>query len=217
MSVKKTILDVQTLNESQHHLLKEINQEYLDGLKILNSLGPKTLTVYGGHKIKKDSKTYNQVLEFAEELAKNGWGIASGGGPGVMKAALKGAKQGGGQAVAFCIRIANEPPSGYSDYSYIFDHFSVRKYLLRQSDAYLFTPGGFGTLDELMEVLTLIKVDMLPPRPIYLLDKSFWKGYIDWFEKILLEERGVIYPEYLNTFKVIDDPKEAVLELIGTK
>jgi len=205
----------QTLTEEQFHLINEINEEYKKGMLALNFLPPNTVTFYGGAKILPGSKTYETTKKIAMEFAKRDWGVISGGGPGVMSASLRGAKEAGGKSVGFKIELENEKSDldFEPDLSVLFQHFSARKYVLRQSDVFIYCPGGIGTLDELMENLTLIKTKKYPQKPIFLVDSSFWKGYIDWIEKILLDERKVINKEITNLFKIVDSEKEILEEL----
>lgn len=203
----------ETLNEWQILLLEEIQEEYVKGMLALNSLPKQTITFYGGARIEEGSKSYLQTLELSRELAKKGWGIVSGGGPGIMSASLEGAKLGGGEAVAFRIAIAQEPSVVDSDVNILFKHFSVRKYMLRQSDAFVYAPGGIGTLDELMENLTLIITGKHSRKPIFLLDKNFWEGYIDWFEEILVGDRKTSSEELFKLFHLVDTTEE-VMEIL---
>jgi uncharacterized protein (TIGR00730 family) len=203
----------ETLNEWQILLLQEIQEEYKKGMLALNSLPSQTITFYGGGRIVEGSKSYQQTLELARELAKKGWGVVSGGGPGIMSASLEGAKLGGGKAVSFRIDIAQEPAASGSDVDILFKHFSVRKYVLRQSDAFVYAPGGIGTLDELMENLTLIITGKHSRKPIFLLDSDFWSGYVQWFEKILFDERKTVSEELFKLFHVVDTT-EQVMEIL---
>ena len=204
---------LQTLSEEQYNLLKVIQEEYKKGMIALNSLGIHTLTVYGGARVQSSDKAYHGVEKIAELLAEKDWGIISGGGPGIMTAALDGAKKGDGKAYAFRINIAGEPPASAPDLGITFTQFSVRKYLLRQSDAFVFAPGGLGTLDELMELLTLMKTDKYPQKPIFLYDAKFWAGYMKWFKEILLMERGTVGEDFLKLFQIVDTPEEVVASL----
>ena len=200
----------ETLNEWQILLLEEIQEEYAKGMLALNALPRQTVTFYGGGRIEEGSKSYLQTLELARELAKKGWGVVSGGGPGIMSASLEGAKLGGGEAVAFRIAISQEPSAVNTDVNILFKHFSVRKYMLRQSDVFVYAPGGIGTLDELMENLTLIITGKHSKKPIFLLDKEFWSGYVDWFEKILYDERKTVGLEFFDLFHVVDTTEEVM-------
>ncbi len=200
--------NLQTLDESQFNLLDIINKEYERGFLALNSLGAYSVTFYGGAMVQPNSEAYGGVLQIASNFAERGWGVVSGGGPGIMEAALKGAQQSKGKAIAFKIDIAGEPSTLNPDLVLMFTQFSVRKYLLRQSDVFIFAPGGLGTLDELMEILTLIKTKKYPAKPIFLYDSKFWKGYVDWFKEVLLEDRKVVAPDFMNLFKLVDSPEE---------
>jgi len=204
-------LQLQTLTEDQYNHISIINKEYNTGMLALNSLGPNTFTFYGGHMVEETDPAYQTVFRLAKKLAKLNWGIVSGGGPGMMSAALDGAKEGKGQAIAFCIEIEDEKTTHkYPDVSLTFSQFSVRKYMLRQSDAFAFAPGGFGTLDELMEILTLIKTNKFPKKPVFLIDSSFWKGYLDWFREILQNDRKVINEDFMNMFFLIDNEDDVI-------
>ncbi len=205
--------NLQTLNEAEYNLLQIINDEYTKGFLALNSMGPFSVTFYGGSMVSPQDKAYTSVFDTAIEFAKREWGVVSGGGPGIMEAALKGAQSGGGKAVAFKIDLKEEPSGINPDLVLTFTQFSVRKYLLRQSNAFVFAPGGLGTLDELMEILTLIKTAKYPPKPIFLLDSQFWQGYIEWFKDILLNERKVVASTVLTLFKLVDTPEQIIQTL----
>jgi uncharacterized protein (TIGR00730 family) len=205
----------ETLNESQLLLIEEVNEEYTKGFSALNALPDRTVTFYGGGRIKPESQTYKLTCQIAEEFAKLGWGVVSGGGPGIMSASLEGAHKGGGEAIAFRINIKGEPPAQNVDVDVLFKHFSVRKYLLRQSDVLIYCPGGFGTLDELMETLTLIVTHKHSKKPIYLLDSMFWKDYIEWFETILFKDRGTVGEDFESFFKVVDTADDIMRDLFS--
>lgn len=205
----------ETLNEAQLFLLDEINEEYKRGFSALNQLPSKTVTFYGGGKIKSENQAYKLTTKIATEFAKLGWGIVSGGGPGIMTACLEGAKLGGGKSISFRIDIKGEAPLITPDVDLLFKHFSVRKYLLRQSDVLIYCPGGFGTLDELMENLTLMVTHKHSKNPIYLVDSTFWKGYVDWFKNILFDQRGAVGSDFDTFFKVVDSSQEILLDLFG--
>lgn len=210
-----TILNnLQSLKEEQFFLLKEIQEEFKKGMLALNYLPPNTVTFYGGAKIEQNSQTYIKTKQIAKEFAARGWGVISGGGPGIMSASLEGASQGGGKSVAFRIDLENEKPlMTEPDISLLFKHFSARKYVLRQSDVFIYAPGGLGTLDELMENLTLIKTDKYPKKPIFLFDSSFWKGYLEWLQDILITERGTVDGDFTDLFKIVDSSEEVIKEL----
>jgi uncharacterized protein (TIGR00730 family) len=202
-------LQNETLSEEQFYILKKIEEEYKQGMLSLNSLSSNTVTFYGGSLIKETDAAYTHVVNISKMMVKHGYSIVSGGGPGIMKAALIGARDAGGKAIAFAIDIPGEPLAlKEPDLSVVFSQFSVRKYMLRQSDAFVFCPGGLGTLDELMELLTLIKTDKYPLKPIFLLDSAFWKGYIDWLRDILLNNRKTVAADILSLFHIVDTTQE---------
>ncbi len=201
---------LQSLSEDQFRLIQTIQTEFEVGMSALNSLDAHSVTVYGGSRVQNGEIAYKTVQNISEKLAIKGWSVVSGGGPGIMTAALGGAEKGGGKSVAFCIDIPGEPPFTNPDITITFTQFSVRKYLLRQSDVFIFAPGGLGTLDELMEVLTLIKTHKHPVKPIFLLDSSFWKGYIEWFNNILILERNVVAKDANNLFYIVDTAEEII-------
>jgi uncharacterized protein (TIGR00730 family) len=199
---------LQTLSEDQYMMIQKITQEYEAGMLALAQLDQHSLTVYGGTLVEASHPSYKDIHSVCKQLATKGWNIVSGGGPGMMTASLQGAIDGGGKAIAFCIDIPGEPPFEGAYISLPFTQFSVRKYMLRQSDAIIIAPGGYGTLDEMMELLTLIKVGKLPKKPVFLYDSSFWNGYVDWLQNILLDDRGVIDQTAINLFHIVDSGQE---------
>jgi uncharacterized protein (TIGR00730 family) len=209
-----TIDKLQSLTEDQFNLIQTIKREYEIGMLAINSLSRHTATVYGGSLIKSNDKDYKAIENISQLLSEKNWSIVSGGGPGVMSAALSGAKLGKGQAIALCIDIPGEPPFSHPDLTITFSQFSVRKYLLRQSDIFIFAPGGVGTLDELMEVLTLIKTHKHPVKQIFLYDSKFWQGYISWLENTLIAERKVISGNFMGLFHLVDTPAE-IMKILG--
>ncbi len=205
----------QTLSEEQFQIIDEMVEEQKMAMLAGNSLPESTVTFYGGAMISKEDKDYLFVKNLAKEFAARGWGVVSGGGPGIMEASLLGAKEAGGTTVAYRIDIKNEKPTVLADIDILFKHFSIRKRALRQSDALVYAPGGFGTLDELMENLTLIKTHKYPEKPIFLLNRQFWSGYIQWFEKILIAERKVVSQDATKLFKMVDTVGEVIESLYG--
>jgi uncharacterized protein (TIGR00730 family) len=208
ISISPKIDSLETLTEDQFNLIEVIKNEYTVGMLALNSLSQHTATVYGGSLISKNDEDYHKIKHITKTLSQKKWSIVSGGGPGIMSAALSGAKEGKGKAIALCINIPGEPPFQHPDLTITFSQFSVRKYLLRQSDIFIFAPGGVGTLDELMEILTLIKTHKHPPKKIFLYDSNFWNGYISWIEEILIKERKVITGDFIHLFYLVDSAKE---------
>jgi uncharacterized protein (TIGR00730 family) len=205
-------MQFQTLREDQFLILGQLNEEYKMGMMALNSLGSHTVTFYGGSRVLPKTKTYDDIVTLASGFASHSWGIVTGGGPGVMSAALEGAKKENGKAIAFKIEIPLEPPFENPDIALTFKHFTARKYVLRQSDILIYAPGGIGTLDELMENLTLMITGKSPIKPIYLFDKEFWQGYLDWFKNMIFD-RKLVDVNFLSLFKVVDTPKEVLKDI----
>jgi predicted Rossmann-fold nucleotide-binding protein len=131
---------LQTLTEWQFLLLNEMTKEYEKGMLALNSVPAQTVTFYGGARIKEGTETFKQTFDLAKALSERGWGIVTGGGPGIMEAGIKGAKAGGGKSVAFRIDLPNEQRQVEADFDVLFKHFSARKYMLRQSDVFVYAP-----------------------------------------------------------------------------
>lgn len=185
-----------------------IEEEYRQGMLLLNSID-KSVTVYGGSKIPKDSSDYRDIKQIGQFFGRNGWYVITGGGPGAMAAALEGSKEVGGKTAAFRITLENlEPQIVVPDVDYQCTQFSTRKYLLRQSDVFIVVPGGFGTLDELAELLNLIKTDKYPVKHVFLFQKQFWSGLLEWLQKTVFEERGLVTPESMKSFTVVDSVEE---------
>jgi uncharacterized protein (TIGR00730 family) len=205
--------NLETIHEDQFILINQLKAEYEQGMLALNGLGDKTVTFYGGSRVEENSDTYRHIEALGKGFGERNWGVVTGGGPGIMSAALEGVKKGGGKAISFMINIAGEPPFNNPDISICFDHFSARKYCLRQSDVFIYAPGGIGTLDELMENVTLINTGKTSPRPIFLFNSKFWKPYTDWFETLVYKEK-LANEQFLTLFKVVDTAEE-VFKILG--
>jgi hypothetical protein len=204
----------QTLSEGQHHLLNVIEEEYREGMLLLNSID-KSVTVYGGSRIPVGSSDYEEIKQIGQFFGSNDWYVITGGGPGAMAAALSGSKEVGGKTAAFRITLENlEPQVVVPDIDYECTQFSTRKYLLRQADVFVVVPGGFGTLDELAELLNLIKTDKYPVKHVFLFKKQFWSGLVDWLQKTVFEERGLVTPESMKSFTVVDTVEELADHLV---
>ena len=198
----------QTLSQDQHHLLSVIQEEYYQGMLLLNSID-KSVTVYGGARIPIESEDYQETKKIGYFFGQNGWHVITGGGPGAMAAALEGSKEAGGKTAAFRITLDNlEPQIVIPDIDFLCTQFSTRKYLLRQSDGFVVVPGGWGTLDELMELLNLIKTDKYPTKHVFLLNKSFWIGLVNWLEKVVCQEKGLVTTQSMSSFVLVDNAEE---------
>lgn len=190
----------------------KIMSEFVQSYDKLAKIGP-CVAIFGSARTKPQNKYYKAAVEIAERLTKIGFGVITGGGPGIMEAGNRGAKQGGGPSVGLNINLPFEQHSNPyidSDKSINYDYFFVRKTIFMQyAQGFVVMPGGFGTLDELSEALTLIQTDKLVDFPIIFFGKEYWQGLIDWFRNTLLEEK-MISPEDMDLFKVVDTPEEAV-------
>ncbi len=189
-----------------------IMSEVVDGYETLAKIGP-CVAVFGSARTKQGDECYQCAEEVAYLLTKKGFGIITGGGPGVMEAANKGAHSAGGKSVGLNINLPFEQAANnYIDPDKLiqFDYFFTRKLMfMRYSQGYIVLPGGFGTLDELFEAITLIQTDKLVNFPIVLIDRDYWSGLIDWIKERMLKE-GNISDEDLNIFKLVDTTEEAV-------
>ncbi|MBL8510784.1 MAG: TIGR00730 family Rossman fold protein [Betaproteobacteria bacterium] len=184
--------------------------EMVSATERLNSISP-AVAIFGSARLKKTNRYYELTETIARKLSDSGFAVLSGGGPGLMEAANKGAIGGKGPSVGLNIVLPFEQMgNGYQDVSLTFQHFFARKTMfVKYAAAYVVMPGGFGTLDELSEALTLIQTGKIRRIPIILVGSEFWKGMIEWFKTSLLEEQ-VISPGDLDLFKIIDEPQQVV-------
>jgi uncharacterized protein (TIGR00730 family) len=189
----------------------QIMAEFVDGFTMM-AKQENLVSVFGSARIKPGSKYYEMGIEVGKELVKRGFNVLTGGGPGVMEAANKGAKKEGGASVGVNIELPHEQSSNpYIDRGRLqtFRHFFVRKVMfVKYAHGFIVLPGGFGTMDELFEALTLVQTKKTRPFPIVLMGTDYWKGLIDWIKTRMISE-GMVSPGDLDLFLVTDDPKEA--------
>jgi len=202
------MLDDMTLKESWR--LFHIMAEFVEGFENLSDIQP-AITFFGSARCHKGEQLYEDTYELSKMLAKNGFNIITGGGPGVMEAANKGAKDGGAKSVGINIELPFEQkPNPYSTIRLSFKYFFIRKVMfLKYAMAYVVMPGGFGTLDEFSEAITLIQTKKMKPFPIVLVGSSYWTGLIEWMKTNLLDT-GRITKEDMEIFKIMDDAREIV-------
>jgi len=188
-----------------------IMAEFVDGFDAMSSINVPAVTVYGSARTDADDKNYILAEQIGAELAKNGYGVITGGGPGIMEAANKGAAEAGGVSVGLNIDLPHEQsPNPYANFELDFKYFFVRKVMfMKYSMAFICMPGGFGSLDELFEALTLIQTRRIKPFPIVLVGSEFWAGLVDWLQDKLLGN-GNISSEDMFLFKVMDDVDEII-------
>ena len=187
-----------------------IMSEFVSATDRLNIIQP-AVSIFGSARSQSTHQYYKLTEEIARLLSDAGFSVISGGGPGIMEAANKGAFYGKSPSVGLNIQLPHEQHSNpYQNISQTFQHFFARKVMfVKFASAYVVMPGGFGTLDELLECLTLVQTGKTRKIPIILVCSDFWKGMMDWFRKTLLIE-GMINPEDLDLVKLIDDPREVV-------
>ncbi len=191
----------------------KIMSEFVEGFEKMSRIGP-CVSVFGSARTKLNNKYYKLAEEISFKLTREGYGVITGGGPGIMEAANKGAKAGGGKSVGLNITLPFEQNSNSfidNDKNINFDYFFVRKTIfLKYSQGFIAMPGGFGTLDELFEAITLIQTNKVAHFPIVLVGKKYWEGLMKWVKDMMLEEEHNISEVDLNLFKIVDTSDEAI-------
>jgi len=193
-----------------------IAQEFREGFEAVDKIDRPAVTIFGSARIRTDDPAYTNARETARRFAERGWAVVTGGGPGVMEAANRGAKDGGGLSVGFNIELPHEQSANpYVDLLLTFRHFYARKTMfVKAAEGFVVFPGGFGTADELFEALTLIQTGKVLHFPVVLFDSDYWGELLDWVKGELLVDR-MISPEDLDLLHVtnnIDDAVARVLE-----
>jgi uncharacterized protein (TIGR00730 family) len=185
--------------------------ELVEGFSMM-SRQKNLVSVFGSARLKPDHPYYQLAIQVSKELVKQGFNVLTGGGPGIMEAANKGAQEEKGASVGVAIELPHEECSNkFIDKGRLqtFRHFFVRKVMfVKYAHGFIVMPGGFGTLDELFEAITLVQTKKTEPFPIVLMGSDYWKGLVDWIKVILINEK-IISPDDLNLFHVTDDPVEA--------
>ena len=186
--------------------------EFVDGFETMNKFQP-SISIFGSARTKPGTPYYELASEMAAKLVDEGYGVITGGGPGIMEAANKGAFENNGTSIGLNIDLPFEQShNAYIDPDKVLNHryFFVRKVMfVKYAQAFIVMPGGFGTLDELFEVLTLIQTKKITPVPIVLMGSDFWTGMKDWIEKIMKEEFKTISPHDMDLIPIVDTPEEA--------
>jgi len=207
--MRKESLRQEFLSEDPWRVFR-IMSEFVEGFEVLSQIG-KAVSIFGSSRTKPNTGDYKLAQEVAYLLAREGYAVITGSGPGLMEAANKGAKRAGGKSVGLNIQLPSEQqPNKYVDLLLGFRYFFVRKVMfVKYAKAFVILPGGYGTLDEFMEALTLIQTHRIPRFPIVLLKSGYWKGMLDWLKNTVARE-GNISKQELNIFTLADSPKEAV-------
>ncbi len=195
----------------------KIISELVEGFEKLARIGP-CVSIFGSARTHYNDKHYKMAEEIAYQLVRNGYGVITGGGPGIMEAANKGAKRGNGKSVGINIDLPFEQkPNPYidSDKLITFDHFFVRKVMfMKYAQGFIVLPGGFGTFDELFEAFTLIQTRKIGKFPIILVGTKYWTGLINWMKDEMLTEEHNISPDDLNIFTLVDTAEDAVDNIV---
>lgn len=205
---RQYIIDIMTVQDSWR--LFRILAEFVDGFEVLGDIYP-AVSIFGSARVQPGDEVYEKTVVIARELAKAGFNIITGGGPGIMEAGNKGAAEGGAKSVGLNIDLPFEQKlNPYANVSLQFRYFFIRKVMfVKYAQAYIGMPGGFGTLDEIFEALTLIQTKRLKSFPVVLVGSDYWNGLVQWMRDVLLA-RQYISPEDLDIFMIIDDPMEVV-------
>jgi uncharacterized protein (TIGR00730 family) len=195
----------------------KIMSEFVEGFEKMSRIGP-CVSIFGSARTKPDNKYYILAEEIAFKLVTEGYGVITGGGPGIMEAANKGAMRGNGKSVGLNIVLPFEQKhNDYidSDKCINFDYFFVRKTIfLKYSQGFIGMPGGFGTIDELFESLTLVQTNKIAQFPVVLVGKDYWKGMIAWIKDTMLEQEHNVNPADLDLLKVVDTADDAVKHIV---
>ena len=204
--------DWQEIKVTDSWQIFKIMSEFVDGFEKLAKIGP-CVSIFGSARTKNENPYYRLAEDCARLLTERGYGVISGGGPGIMEAANKGAYQAGGKSVGLNIELPFEQfHNKYIDRDKLleFDYFFVRKVMfMKYSQGFIILPGGFGTLDEMFEALTLIQTGKIARFPIVLVGSSYWTGLMDWVKQTMLLQENNIHEEDLNLFRIVDTAEEA--------
>jgi uncharacterized protein (TIGR00730 family) len=205
----RTILE--NLDGDLRRSVELIAHEFAEGFHAVAKIRPPAVSIFGSARVPETDPAYVAARDTGRLFAESGWAVITGGGPGVMEAANRGAKEGGGQSVGFNIELPHEQsPNPYLDISVTFRHFYARKVcFVKPAEGFVIFPGGFGTLDELFEALTLIQTGKVLHFPVVLIGRDYWGGLLDWIEEGPRAE-GMISREDEELLFVTDDPAEAV-------
>ena len=208
MNERQYIIDELTIKDTWRMFL--ILSEFVEGFETLPEIYP-AVTIFGSARSHPNSSTYKTAEALARQLAESGFNVVSGGGPGIMEAANKGAAKAGGKSVGLHIQLPNEQqPNRYANIRLNFKYFFIRKVMfIKYAVAYIIMPGGFGTLDELFEALTLIQTNRIRSFPVILMNTQYWQGLVGWMKETMIREKSISESD-LEIFQLVDDPAEAI-------
>jgi len=205
---RQFVLDDFKLSESWR--LFRIMGEFVEGVENLHEIGP-AVSIFGSARTKPENPIYKKTEALAALFAKNNYAVITGGGGGIMEAANKGAAKAGGKSIGLNIILPFEQkPNRFSNIKVNFKYFFIRKLMfIKYAMAYIIMPGGFGTLDELFEAVTLIQTCRIKPLPVILVDTDYWSGLLEWIKARVLNDK-LISPQDIDILQVMDDPEEIV-------
>jgi len=208
MTEKQYLVD--DINVKDTWRLFQIMAEFVEGFDVMPTVYP-AVSIFGSARLKPNTGAYRTTVRIARLLVENGFNVISGGGPGIMEAANKGAAEAGGKSVGLHIHLPNEQKANeFANVKVAFKYFFIRKVMfVKYAVAYIIMPGGFGTLDELFEAMTLIQTKRIRSFPVILFDSTFWGGLIDWMKIAMLEQKTISATDF-DLFRVVDNPEEAV-------
>jgi uncharacterized protein (TIGR00730 family) len=211
---RQYLIDEITIKDSWR--LFRILSEFVEGFETLADIQP-AVSIFGSTRVRADNPLYVKAEQMARLLTESGFNVITGGGPGIMEAANKGALEGGGKSIGLNIDLpAEQAPNPYTNIHLSFRYFFVRKVMfVKYAMAYIIFPGGFGTLDELFEAITLIQTKKIKPFPLILVDSSYWQGLIDWLKGSPLQVKH-ISPADLDIIQILDDPQEIIKHIKRT-
>ncbi len=205
---RQYVIDEITIKDSWR--MFRIMAEFVEGFETLAKYHP-AVSVFGSTRAKPQDEIYQIAEQIGRLLAQNGFAVITGGGPGVMEAANKGASSVGGKSIGLNIELPLEQkPNTYTNVTLSFRYFFVRKVMfVKYAVAYIILPGGFGTMDELLESVTLIQTHKIKPFPVILVGSNYWRGFLEWLREVVLKE-GKISPSDFEILRLIDEPEEVV-------
>jgi hypothetical protein len=208
MAEKQYVIDALSINESWR--VFRIMAEFVEGIETLSDVN-NAVTIFGSARVKPDDIYYQKTENLTRLLVQNGFSVITGGGGGIMEAANKGASEAGGKSVGMNIQLPFEQkPNSYANIHLHYKYFFIRKVMfVKYAVAYVIMPGGFGTMDELFEALTLIQTKKIKSFPLILMGSEYWRGLLDWLKKTMLME-GKISPVDLDLIQIVDEPEEVV-------
>jgi uncharacterized protein (TIGR00730 family) len=208
MTDKQYVINEITIQDSWR--LFRILAEFVDGFEALAKYHP-AVSIFGSTRVRPGDAVYQKAEQIGKLLAENGFSVITGGGPGVMEAANKGAFNAGGKSIGLNIELPLEQkPNPYTNITLNFRYFFVRKVMfVKYAVAYIILPGGFGTLDELLESITLIQTHKIRPFPVILVGSEYWRGFLDWMKEVVLKEEKISLAD-LDILQLIDGPEDII-------